>query len=479
MRVGKYRRVSTDMQREEGISLRTQDERLNSFAHSQGWIIVDDYADEGFSAKDMNRPALQKLIGDMKQRKIDVLLVYRLDRLVRSVSDLHELLKIMEQYDVKFKSCTEVFDTTNATGRLFITMIATLAQWERETIAERVFDNMLERSEMGLRNGGPAPFGYEYNDRKELIQVPEEIKWVSFIFEKYKTTGSQNIAMILNKRGSRTKKGELWSDFAVRYILRNPIYAGYVRWNRRSFAKKKYTGQDVIKKLKQPNFQPVITKEVWDETQKLIKQRSQMAFRSDNYYPFSGIAKCAKCGQSYSGAFKPRKKGGVHRFYKCAGRFKLGVCDAPVIAEESLENALLESLDLPEFDIVYQDGKRIDREQLEKELTLIDGRINRLKELYIDGDIDKKRYKDSLEKMNEEKAIICSTLDSEEEEVSKEELTMFIKNLKTTWYDLSYETKKATISSLFASLTVEIVTTAKTGRYPEPAVVKITEYKFV
>ncbi|MFW5438817.1 recombinase family protein [Paenibacillus apiarius] len=478
MRVGKYRRVSTDMQKEEGISLHTQDERLNSFAHSQGWFVVDDYADEGYSAKDMNRPALQRLIEDMKQRKIDVLLVYRLDRLVRSVADLHELLKIMDQYDVKFKSCTEVFDTTNATGRLFITIIATLAQWERETIAERVFDNMLERSELGLRNGGPAPFGYAYNDDKELVQVQEEIKWVPFIFNKYKTTGSQNIAKILNKRGIKTKNGELWSDFAVRYILRNPIYSGYVRWNRRSFAKKKFTGEDVIKKYQQASFQPIITKQEWDETQELMKRRSQMAFRTDNYYPFSGIAKCAKCGQNYSGASKLRKKGGAHRYYKCAGRFRLGICDAPVIGEEAIETALLECLDLPDFDLEYQDEKKIDREQLEKELSRIDGRINRLKELYIEGDIDKKKYKESIERMNEEKAVIISILESEEEEVTKEELSIFIKNLKTTWHDLPHETKKAMISSLFSSLTVELVKPAKTGRYPEPAVVKITEHEF-
>nr|WP_238555951.1 zinc ribbon domain-containing protein [Paenibacillus alvei] len=91
-----------------------------------------------------------------------------------------------------------------------------------------------------------------------------------------------------------------------------------------------------------------------------------MAFRSDNYYPFSGIAKCSKCGQSYTGAFKHRKKGGVLRFYKCAGRFKLGICDAPVIAEESIEKALLECLELPEFDLEYQDEKKSTKSNLKK-----------------------------------------------------------------------------------------------------------------
>lgn len=478
MKVGTYRRVSTDIQREEGVSLHTQNERLNNFAASQGWTIVEDYSDEGFSAKDMNRPQLQRLIQDIEAKKIDILLVYRLDRLVRSVSDLHQLLKIMDQHDVKFKSCTEVFDTTNATGRLFITIIATLAQWERETIAERVYDNMLERSEMGLRNGAPAPYGYEYNEQKELIQVPEEAKWVKFMFTKYVSTGSQNIAKALNKRGVRTKKGELWSDFSVRYVLRNPIYSGYVRWNRRSFSKKKYTGKDVIREFKQNNFVPVITKEEWDDCQKLMQQRSTMAFRSDNYYPFSGIACCAQCGQKLTGAYKKRKSGGVYRYYKCAGRFRLGICDAPIIGEEAIEVAFLECLRMADFYINYESQNKIDRVELERDLTRLNGRLERTKELYIEGDITREEYNKRMQELQLMEQSIESTLNSAQEEVSREELAQFAEVLKTEWNDLSYETKKTAVASIFKSLTVELIKEPKTGRYPEAGIVKITGYEF-
>ncbi|WP_268570469.1 recombinase family protein [Paenibacillus larvae] len=476
MRVCKYRRVSTDMQREEGVSLSTQDERLDAFIKSQGWTVVADYADEGFSAKNMDRPALQQLIKDIKKDKFDVVLVYRLDRLVRSVSDLHELLQIMDKHDVKFKSCTEVFDTTSATGRMFITIIATLAQWERETIAERVFDNMLARSEKGMRNGAPAPYGYIYKDGS-LELVEEEAKWVKFIFDKYKTTGSQNIAKTLNKRGIRTKKGEVWSDFSIRYLLKNPIYAGYVRWNYRSLAKGKYTGDEVIQKINQDNFQVIISKEEFDEIQVLMKERSTFAFRSDNFYPYSGVAKCAKCGNSLTGAFKNKKSGGIYRFYKCSGRFRTGVCDSPVISEEAVDIALMKCLELPEFDLKYEEQNKIDREQLEKELVKIDLKKSRIKELYVDGDINKNEYKKRMDFLIDDEIRIQKKLEIEEIEATYEEVREWMGLIKESWNELSYETRKAAVRTIFSSLTVKIIKEPVLGRYPQLPILEITDYK--
>ncbi len=479
MRCATYRRVSTEMQREEGVSLQSQKERLDAYVVSQGWTHVIDYADEGFSAKNIERPALQRMINDIKQKKFDVLLVYRLDRFVRSVADLHELLQLMDKYDVKFKSCTEVFDTTSATGRMFITIIATLAQWERETIAERVFDNMLHRSEQGKRNGAPAPFGYELVDGKLIINE-EQAPWVTFIFDKYETTGSQNIAKLLNKRGIRTKKGEIWSDFSVRYVLRNPIYAGYIRWNYRSIAKGKFTGNEVITKYDQEDFQPIISKEKYDHTQKIMKERSSVAFRSDNHYPFSGITKCANCGYSFTGASKKRKAGGVYRYYKCAGRFKFGICNVQTIAEESIEKAFLESISAPktEFEIELETKKtEINHEQLEKEISRLQGRKGRAEELYLEGDIPKDRYTKMMQEIRERELEIMDLLNQEDEEASQEELYNWLQNVKNEWYNLSNEAKKAAIRAIFESMTIEVVVPTKPGKYAEPPIVEITDYQ--
>lgn len=482
MRCAIYRRVSTEMQREEGFSLEAQKLRLEAFAESQGWTIIEDYSDEGFSAKNMDRPQLQRMISDMKKQKFDVILVYRLDRFVRSVTDLHELLQMMDKYEVKFKSSTEAFDTTSATGRMFITIIATLAQWERETIAERVYDAMYKRSEQGLRNGAPAPYGYEIVDGN-LVVNPEEAKWVKFIFSQYGTHGSQNIAKKLNSRGIPTKKGEIWSDFSVRYALKNPIYAGYVRWNYETVTSghRKRTGDEVIVPLKQEGFEPIITKEKWDETQQLLtRRRNDMAFRSQTHYPFSGIVKCAKCGKSFTGSQKNRKAGGVYRFYKCQGRFRFGTCDVQTIAESSIEEVFLSILDLEDVDpelVSKNSTPGMDRKEIETQLNKLEGKKKRLKELYIEGEIPKSDYNKDMAKLKDEEVELSKLLEVQDELASDLDVKEVLREIKKEWHNLSDETKKEAIQSLFEYITVEVVEPTKPGKTPVPPVLKITDYQ--
>lgn len=482
MRCAIYRRVSTEMQREEGFSLEAQELRLRAYAASQDWSVVEDYCDDGYSAKNTDRPALKRMIEDMMKKKFDVILVYRLDRFVRSVLDLHELLQIMDKYDVKFKSSTEVFDTTTATGRLFITIIATLAQWERETIAERVFDSMLKRSEQGKRNGAPPPYGYDLVDGK-LVKNLDEAKWVKFMFEKYQTNGSQNIAKSLNKRGVKTKKNDNWSDFAVRYVLSNPIYCGKIRWNYRSLAKGKLTGEEVISEVEQENFESIISVEVFEQTQKLREDRSQVGFRSDNHYPFSGVACCPKCGKKFTGAKKTRKAGGEYRYYKCQGRFLYGICDTPTLAEESFEKAFLEALELfvigeEEFTIETVKDPSVDNpEVILKQLTNLQNKKARIRELYIDGDITKDDYNRRNQALQLEEMELQNILSVQEEQATTEEIKALLQNVISEWHSLSNESKKNAVHLLFKTITFEIIVPHKPGKYPEPAVLKVTNYK--
>lgn len=481
MRAVKYRRISVEKEEGEGFSLEAQDMRLDAYAKSQDWTVVADYCDDGFSAKDTNRPEFQRMVRDMKSGKFDVIMVYRLDRLVRTVMDLHEMLQLMEKYDVSFRSTTEQFDTTTATGRLMITMIATLAQWERETIAERVFETMLKKSEKGERNGAPAPFGYQYVDGK-LRVVPEEKKWVEYIFNRYKTHGTPNIAKELNMKWRvKTKKGEAWSDFAVRYVLRNPLYAGFIRWNYRSFAKGKLTGEEVIQKYDQEDFEPIVSEELFKETQDRLKSRAKEAFRSDSHYPFSGIARCAKCGKNFTGSKKKRKAGGVYRFYKCQGRFNFGICDVQAVAEEAIENAFLQSLSL---EVSLQPGEIGETrntelrtpEMIQAQLEKIEGKKQRTKELYIDGDIPKNEYQKRLSKLDEEALELRDAVDHAQEEVSFEEVKAVLENLKKEWPNLSDESKKFAIQNFFDHITIDVVEPTKMGKHPEPPKLEITDY---
>lgn len=480
-----YRRVSTEMQKEEGFSLEAQKMRLEAFATSQGWTIIEDYCDEGYSAKSLERPQIQRMIEDMKKQKFDIILVYRLDRFVRSVTDLHNLLQLMDKYDVKFKSSTEVFDTTTATGRMFITIIATLAQWERETIAERVYEAMLKRSETGKRNGAPPPYGYDSENGKLIINY-EEAKWVKFIFSQYATHGSQNIAKKLNSRGIKTKKGEIWSDFSIRYTLRNPIYCGFIRWNYESVSggQRKKTGEEVIKPIDQDDFEPIIDKETFDHVQKLLAERYNMAFRSDNHYPFSGVAKCYKCGKSLTGNKKKRKNGEEYRFYKCQGRFRFGICDVQTIAESSIEEAFLNILDIDtlnlsnEIEVKEKIDLEVDRDHIEKQLQKIKDKKERNRELYIEGDISKNEYNKKNAQLNIQESEFLSLLEDQDQQASEEEIKEILKSIKKEWPQLSDESKKLAIHSLFGSLTVELVEPTKMGKNPIAPVVKISDYSF-
>jgi site-specific DNA recombinase len=161
MKVAAYIRVSTEEQVKEGYSISAQKHRLEAYAISQGWEVVQFYVDEGISAKDLNRPELQRMIKNLEEGVFDCVLVYRLDRLTRSVLDLYKLLNIFEKHNIKFKSATEVYDTTTAMGRMFITIVAALAQWERENLGERVRMGMQEKARGGKWVINVPPFGYE------------------------------------------------------------------------------------------------------------------------------------------------------------------------------------------------------------------------------------------------------------------------------------------------------------------------------
>ena len=149
LRCAIYIRVSTDEQAKEGYSLEAQEERLRFFAKSQGWNIFKIYKDDGFSAKDINRPALKDLLYDAKLKRFDVVLIYKIDRLSRKLKDLIEIVLQLNEYGIGVKSATETIDTTTPAGRLIFHQFGSFAQYERELISERTKFGMLKRLKQG------------------------------------------------------------------------------------------------------------------------------------------------------------------------------------------------------------------------------------------------------------------------------------------------------------------------------------------
>lgn len=195
------------------------------------------YEDEGFSGGNTNRPEFQRLMEDVKAKKFDVLICYRLDRISRNVSDFSGTLETLQKYDIDFISIREQFDTSTPMGRAMIYIASVFAQLERETIAERVRDNMLELAKTGRWLGGITPLGYEsqpityydenMNERKmvKLKQIPEELETVKLLYDKYLVLKSLSSVETYTLQNSiKTKRGANFTKANIRLVLTNSVY---------------------------------------------------------------------------------------------------------------------------------------------------------------------------------------------------------------------------------------------------------------
>ncbi|WP_436664364.1 recombinase family protein [Alicyclobacillus acidoterrestris] len=411
MRAAIYTRVSSDMQVADGFSLDAQLSRLRSYCDSQGWSVADVYTDEGISAKDMQRPSLNRLIDDIKLGKCDVVVVYRLDRLTRSVRDLDELLTFFEQHNVGFKSATEMYDTTSATGRLFLRLVASLAQWERENLAERTRMGQVEMTNQGKWSGGHAAFGYDYKDGKLVINEAEAIV-VREIFNRYvRGEGTKAILSWLNDPNHpQLAPNRRWTQSALKYLLRNPLYAGYVRYGYRTVGGRKQPDHIVAK----GEHQAIITQELWERADQMRIRRTKMpANSSTGTYPLSGIARCGKCGAALSGRTSPKTSHGkqiIGRHYICNERQHSNLCDMPMIRQQALEDAVLAEIEKFYTSIsdtaqpVADNSKAIER--LKSEIGQISKRRSRWMDAFEEGNITSTELRARLDALNEQEELL-------------------------------------------------------------------------
>lgn len=228
-RAALYVRVSTEEQATHGFSIAGQIERLEAYALSQQWQILPPYVDDGFSGKDLNRPAIQRLLTDAKQKKFDLLLVFKIDRISRNVGDLIKLGEHLNTIGVGLRSATEPFDTTNSSGKLLFNMLGSFAQFERELIGERTRLGLRRRKREGKWNG-IAPFGYRMTEGGALELHPQERPFVRRVFDLFleKNWGATHIARQLRVEDHMTRRNRgRWVTQSVWKMLSNPIYAGF------------------------------------------------------------------------------------------------------------------------------------------------------------------------------------------------------------------------------------------------------------
>ena len=230
MRAALYTRVSTEDQAKEGFPLDAQLKRLTAYCKSRGWELAGTYVDDGYSGRNTNRPAYTEMMDSMDSW--DVLLVMKMDRIHRNSVNFAMMMDQLRDNDKEFNSMQEKFDTTNAMGRFVMDVIQRIAQLESEQIGERVKLGMQQKAKMGKGHlGSGHPYGYVYNNGHLEIDY-DEAATVRMMYEMhFEGKSMSDIAKILNEADIPAKKGGAWNRQSIFKILKNPLYAGYLRWD--------------------------------------------------------------------------------------------------------------------------------------------------------------------------------------------------------------------------------------------------------
>ncbi|MGE4043554.1 MAG: recombinase family protein [Acetobacteraceae bacterium] len=315
-----YTRVSTDEQTDrEYNSLHAQRDAAEAFVASQrgeGWVLVrDHYDDGGFSGATLERPALQRLLNDIRVGLVDVVVCYKIDRLSRSLMDFSRLIEVFDANNVTFVSVTQSFNTTTSMGRLTLNILLSFAQFEREVIGERVRDKIATSRARGIWMGGPVPLGYRVENRKLVID-PAGAATVRRVFEGFAALGSgSRLLPVLRAEGLVTKTGRPFDKGALHKTLVNRVYIGEAVHKGQSFP---------------GEHEAIIFRDLWDRVHAIMGESPRTrAARSRNQTPalLRGILFGAD-GRALSPTHT-RKGGRLYRYYVSQAILKGGADDAP------------------------------------------------------------------------------------------------------------------------------------------------------
>lgn len=335
LRCAVYTRKST----EEGLdmafnSLDAQREACEAYIASQrqeGWTLVHDrYDDGGFSGGTLGRPALQQLIADIEAKRVDVVVVYKIDRLSRSLMDFAKLVEAFDRNSVTFVSVTQSFNTTTSMGRLTLNILLSFAQFEREVIGERIRDKFMASRSRGMWMGGHPPLGYDVKDRK-LVVNDAEAAIVRMIFERFVRVGSATtLARSLAAEGVLTKRGRA-IDRGYLYVLLN---------------NRTYIGEAVHKGASYPGeHQPIITRALWDKVRAILqvspRKRAANTRGQQTPAPLKGLV-FGPDGRAFTPTYT-RRGGKLYRYYVSTGVIKRGpeACTIRRVSASEIEAAVI------------------------------------------------------------------------------------------------------------------------------------------
>lgn len=352
------------------------------------------YQDEGFSGKNTDRPKFQELLTDIKAKKFDKLICYRLDRISRSVADFSSTLELLQTYSCDFISIKEQFDTSTPMGRAMIYIASVFAQLERETIAERVRDNMIQMAKNGQWMGGSTPLGFDFERVKYFDEsmkertmcivkpIPEDLEYVKHIYSVYLAEESATRAVdILLKEGVKGKRGKTIQSMGVIRLLRNPIYVksspevheylksksnnvygtpngnGYLTYGKTKSDAKRTRNDESEWIYAVSKHEGIIDSDTWLEIQKILDKNKVKQFKrtgSSKVNPalLSGLFKCKKCGSN----MVIRRSGNTY-YYVCSGKVNKieHQCDANNVRVDQIDNLVVSQISTYSKDFLIEE----------------------------------------------------------------------------------------------------------------------------
>ncbi len=336
VRAAIYTRKSTSAGLEQEFnSLDAQRDACLGYIQSQahlGWrALPDAYIDPGYTGANTERPAFQRLLADIEAGRIDIVVVYKVDRLSRSLLDFAAVMDRFNRHGVAFVSVTQNFSTANAMGRLTLNMLMSFAEFEREMIVERTRDKIAASRRRGKWTGGRIPYGYGVRDKKLVVNKVEAVV-VREAFDAYLATRSiLGVIRALTEKGwsprPQTARRKGWRTDHVLHILKCPLYAGLIA-----------SGGE----LHEAEHEPLVPRETWERVQALLGARHDAdrpeARRRTPTFLLTGLLRCASCGAALTPA-TARAHGKQYRYYECVSRKKQGrgACPARALPAEALE----------------------------------------------------------------------------------------------------------------------------------------------
>ncbi len=454
-RVGIWIRVSTEDQ-VRGESPEHHERRARLYAEARGWQVKEVYQLDAVSGKSvMGQPETQRMLKDIRSGHITGIVFSKLARLARNTKELLEFSEIFRACDADLISLQEAIDTSTPAGRLFYTMIAAMAQWEREEIAERVAASVPIRAKLGKPLGGAAPFGYRWEGR-ELVPDPAEAPIRKRLYELFlEHRRKKTVARLMNEAGHRTRNGSLFTDTTVDRLLRDPTAKGVRRANyTKSTGDKKHWVMKPEDEWVLTEVEPIVSADLWEQCNALLDERRENGRRPGKrpVHLFAGVTFC-ECGEKmYPPSNSPK--------YICRRcKNKIPMVDLEGVFQEQLKQFFLSPTDLAGYLVQADDTikAKLDLlETLEADRSRLRQEMEKVYRLYVaDGiSIDGFRQtygplEERAKQLNDEFPRLQAEVDYLKiQQLSRDEVLSEAKDLYSRWPELSPDEKQKIVEAV-------------------------------